>query len=601
MQHNSSIIKQTESSAQPDRLFYLDWLRVLAILVVFLYHSTRFFNLGDWHMKNLTTYAWVEIWNIFSMTWLMPLFFIISGASLFYAIGKSGKFSKFYSSKFLRLMVPVMVAAVTHSALQVYIERHSHGQFPGSFLSFIPEYFSGLYFGIGAPMGNYSFFGMHLWYLVFLFVDSLICYRLFLWFKGNGSRVLNGITSVFSIPGLIYIGFSIPLIIMYAITPPAVLNAGAGAWGFLYYLWFLIAGFMIVSSKKVQQTIMNQRWISLVIGVVLSAIFITHRFNPSFMMFPASIDHWIYKCIYYFSAGSWLFAIFGFGMRRLTSDRPFLVKANEGVLPFYILHQPVLVCIGFFVMQWEIHDLLKWIIVFTGSFAVIITLYLSLVRRFDFIRFLFGMKTTRPFFDIFRKKTLHAAMITLYTGLIVFAVSGVSVDRSPMPLTYDPSKDIVLNSKSISSKSSAGVQIVHDNDASMGQAIEFSSGANMKAKPRPDVYVEVRFSAPEGLYNIWLRGKCDSDGYADSVWLQVDDQIGTQTKSIRAGNWIDVHPAGAYGWAGDSENPVTIKLMHNGEHTIRIQPRQSPHRIDQILLSQSQHRIPNTFQPIKGE
>lgn len=38
------------------RKYYLDWLRVLAILSVFIYHSTRFFNPGDWHVKNASTY-----------------------------------------------------------------------------------------------------------------------------------------------------------------------------------------------------------------------------------------------------------------------------------------------------------------------------------------------------------------------------------------------------------------------------------------------------------------------------------------------------------------------------------------------------------------
>jgi len=78
-----------------NRRYELDWLRVLAILVVFLYHSTRFFNLGDWHIKNVNTFVWVEIWNVFATRWMMPLFFIISGASLFYAIGKSGGWRRF--------------------------------------------------------------------------------------------------------------------------------------------------------------------------------------------------------------------------------------------------------------------------------------------------------------------------------------------------------------------------------------------------------------------------------------------------------------------------------------------------------------------------
>ena len=29
------------------RVYYLDWLRVLGILAVFIYHSSRFFNMED--------------------------------------------------------------------------------------------------------------------------------------------------------------------------------------------------------------------------------------------------------------------------------------------------------------------------------------------------------------------------------------------------------------------------------------------------------------------------------------------------------------------------------------------------------------------------
>jgi peptidoglycan/LPS O-acetylase OafA/YrhL len=33
------------------RLYYLDWLRVLAILTVFVYHTSRLFNVEDWAVK----------------------------------------------------------------------------------------------------------------------------------------------------------------------------------------------------------------------------------------------------------------------------------------------------------------------------------------------------------------------------------------------------------------------------------------------------------------------------------------------------------------------------------------------------------------------
>ena len=43
------------------RRFDLDWLRVLAILTVFIYHSVRFFHSEDWNVKNPTTYFAMDV------------------------------------------------------------------------------------------------------------------------------------------------------------------------------------------------------------------------------------------------------------------------------------------------------------------------------------------------------------------------------------------------------------------------------------------------------------------------------------------------------------------------------------------------------------
>ena len=62
------------------------------------------------------------------------------------------------------------------------------------------------------------------------------------------------------------------------------------------------------------------------------------------------------------------------------------------MLPFYILHQTVIMSVGYFVVQWAIPDLLKWLIIVPVSFAIIMALYEFLVRRYNVMRFLFGMK-----------------------------------------------------------------------------------------------------------------------------------------------------------------------------------------------------------------
>jgi peptidoglycan/LPS O-acetylase OafA/YrhL len=43
------------SQATPTRRYAIDWIRVFAILTVFIFHSTRFFDSDDWHVKNANT------------------------------------------------------------------------------------------------------------------------------------------------------------------------------------------------------------------------------------------------------------------------------------------------------------------------------------------------------------------------------------------------------------------------------------------------------------------------------------------------------------------------------------------------------------------
>jgi len=92
------------------------------------------------------------------------------------------------------------------------------------------------------------------------------------------------------------------------------------------------------------------------------------------------------------SCWCWLLAILGFGMKHLNFNTSFLKYANEAVLPFYILHQTVIVSLGYLVVQWPIPDGLKFVCILPLSFLVSVSLYEFLVRRNNLLRVLFGMK-----------------------------------------------------------------------------------------------------------------------------------------------------------------------------------------------------------------
>jgi len=366
------------------RRYDLDWLRVLAILTIFIYHTTRFFISEDWHIKNPTTYFFMDVLETILTNWIMALIFVISGAGIFFALDKGGA-GKFIKDKVLRLLVPlVTMGMVVFGALQIYLDRLSHGAFSGTFFEFIPHYFR---------PGTFAWSGVHLWYLEMLFIFCLVFTPLFLWLKrGVGQHVLVRFGDLLASRGGIYL-LTLPTILCLTLTNGESF-LGDTDWGggsILTHATFFLSGFMMISHEGLQKKIKHFRWLSLVFVIIL---FVT-IFSVIMAMGYPPIGTPLYilgRMLWGLWSWCWVLAILGFGMKHLNFNKPILSYANEAVLPFYILHHPVLLAVGYFVVQFAVPGVLKFVVIDVVSFAVIMALYVCLVRPFNGIRFLFGMK-----------------------------------------------------------------------------------------------------------------------------------------------------------------------------------------------------------------
>ena len=368
------------------RRFDLDWLRVLAILTIFVYHTTRFFNSEWWLVKNPTSYLAMDILETTLTNWIMALIFAISGASLFYALGKGGA-GKFIKDKVLRLLVPfVTMGMVVFGSWQIYLARLTHGEFSGSFFEFIPHYFQ---------PDNFAWTGVHLWYLEMLFIFCLIFLPLFLWLKrGTGQRVLDRLGDLFASRGAVYL-LALPTILCLILTDGDSFlgNTEWGGGSILTHATFFLPGFLIVSHEGLQKNIQRFRWLSLALVVILMATLFSLM-----MAFGETSDTLLIavgRTLWGLWSWSWVLAILGFGLKHLNFNKPILSYANEAVLPFYILHHPVLLSVGYFVVQWAIPAAVKFAIIDAVSFVIIMALYEFAVRRFNVLRFLFGMKVLK--------------------------------------------------------------------------------------------------------------------------------------------------------------------------------------------------------------
>ena len=360
----------------------LDWLRVLGILLVFAFHSSRIYNVEDWNVKNNIWYPSVEAWVLFASSFMMPLMFVISGASLFYAMGKGG-FGKFIKDKVLRLLVPLFVGALTHLSLQSYLWDKTHGLFSGNYFQFLPKYYP----------DSINWFGGHLWYLWYLFLFSLMLYPLLRWMKGNGSGQLSRLDGWLNRGGAVYI-LALPILLLYLLPSEFPFMAMNGGYPYLMYLFFLLWGFVLVSNQHLNESIRGLRWISLSIGVtlVIGFIVVYHQIADPTVISPILFLAGAMRVF-----GGWIcvLAFFGLGMQYLTVRTARLDYANEAVLPFYILHQTVIQAVAYFVLQWALPDTLEWAVIVIISFAIIMVLYEFLVRRLNVMRFLFGMKPVK--------------------------------------------------------------------------------------------------------------------------------------------------------------------------------------------------------------
>jgi hypothetical protein len=391
MSNDSPGVAASKIAAGATRLYYLDWLRVLAMLSIFLFHNARFFDFYGWHVKSTETSIVANTFIDFLVLWVMPIFFILAGASIYFAMKfrTAGGFAK---ERTLRILIPIVILGwFIISPPQVYLERLTQGGFSGNFFQFyFPHYFNGIYGPM--PEGNFAFVPMHMWFLWLLFIFSLVLLPLFIPDKRTGKSPGSRLATLFQKPWI----FVVPVILIAAsevfLAPFGDLMSWGGGWNHLSYLLFFISGYLMFSNARIQENIRKYAVTALTAALVLQAV----HYILQFAVKPELPDSTaVYFGIQTFDTlRSWLFlmAILGFGSRYLNFNNRFLGYANEAVLPFYILHQTIILIIGFFVLQWSMGIAPKYFIIATTSFIAIMAIYELLVRRINVLRFLFGMR-----------------------------------------------------------------------------------------------------------------------------------------------------------------------------------------------------------------
>ena len=70
--------------------------------------------------------------------------------------------------------------------------------------------------------------------------------------------------------------------------------------------------------------------------------------------------------------------------------------ANQAVLPFYVLHEPVIVAFAWIIVRWHAPVLIQYPVLVAASFTATFVIYELAVRRYRITRLLSGMKQEPP-------------------------------------------------------------------------------------------------------------------------------------------------------------------------------------------------------------
>lgn len=388
------------STLTSSRLFYIDWLRIIAFGVLIITNCAEVFAGQHWWIANTETNQTIADIIVFFRQWRMPLLFIISGLAVSIILRKKN-ILEFIDDRCMRIVVPLISGMLLVIPPMIFFIWKAKGA-TIPLLDFYLTLFEFKWFPAG------SFHWMHLWYLAFVFIFSMAVLPLIKLSKHEKVKpVIYEISLFISRPAVLFSSvllFHFPYFISDIFIPNTDLSS------LIYYFPYFFFGVLFFTNKPINEAIVQNRNTALIGGIIFSSIlywFVWLQNEPPTSPFGSSLETlfqgpvrlWLLSLNQWF----WVIAIAGYAPHYLTSGSKFLSYANRLVYPFYILHQTVIIIIAYYLVPLEASILIKFCLLLTGTILSILIIYELLLKRFTILKLMFGIKTNIRLIETFPK------------------------------------------------------------------------------------------------------------------------------------------------------------------------------------------------------
>jgi len=371
MIYNLYLLKM--KSITENRRYDIDWIRVIAIGLLLVYHIGIGFQPWGVFIQFIQSNEPLQsLWVPMSMLniWRIPLLFFVSGMGVCFAIRKRN-LKHLLLERTQRILVPFVFGIFFIVPIHIFIWQKYYSQD----LVYTPH-------------------PAHLWFLGNIFIYVVLLSPLFFYLKRNEhGRIQKWLNNLFRNPlGLLLIPATFTM--EATLVKPEIYEIYAlTLHGFLLGLLAFLFGFLVVySGNTFWKTVLKWRWGLLSIALTL--------FLVRFLAFDLAAPYYLLVM----ESCGWIFAVFGFGYKYLNRPSKTLHYLSQAAYPVYIIHMIFLYLASYVIMPLNIPNYAQFILVALLTGIGCFVFYEMIIRRIWFIRPLFGLKVEKRNMKIFAEK-----------------------------------------------------------------------------------------------------------------------------------------------------------------------------------------------------
>ncbi len=344
-----------------ERSYDIDWLRVITIGLLIIYHTSAIFqpwgkNVGVIQNKITLESIWIPMSMI--NVWRIPLLFFVSGMGIAFSLRKRN-WEQLIKERIRRILIPLIIGVF----LIVPIHKIIYQKFYNLDITYHPT-------------------TAHLWFLANIFAYVIILSPFIIWLKKTtDSNKSNWFLKALDSPiCLLFITASF-MLEGFIINPKYLLKYAMSVHGFsIGFVAFFWGYCCTISGMKLFETIIKLRWIFAISALILFII----RFVYWDLKSPSYL--------FLFESSIWIYTIFGFAAKHFNKSSITLSYLSTGAYPIYIWHMVFLYLSSYFLIPLNISVWLKFILIITITLIGCFATYELLIRRINIIKPLFGLK-----------------------------------------------------------------------------------------------------------------------------------------------------------------------------------------------------------------